>query len=72
MLDDDVAGLSGSLRSNDPLSRDDLTRKRGLVLGGVDGDGGLIPVRGGLEEVLLGAGGGVKGGAEVEGREERL
>jgi len=53
VVDDDVAGLAGGLGSDDALGRDDLAGEGCLVLVDVDGDGGLVPVGIGLEEVLL-------------------
>mmetsp|Transcript_42874 Transcript_42874/g.130419 ORF Transcript_42874/g.130419 Transcript_42874/m.130419 type:complete len:611 (+) Transcript_42874:1500-3332(+) len=53
VIDNDVARLAGRLGSNDALGRDDLAREWSLVLVHVNRDGGLIPVRLGLKEVLL-------------------
>ena len=54
VVDDDVASLSGSLRSNNALGGDNLSGERRLVLVGVHRDGGLVIVRLGLEEILSG------------------
>jgi hypothetical protein len=54
MVDDDVASLSGSLRSNNTLGRDNLSGERGLDLEGVHRNILLVIVRLGLEEILGG------------------
>mmetsp|Transcript_8162 Transcript_8162/g.18080 ORF Transcript_8162/g.18080 Transcript_8162/m.18080 type:complete len:391 (-) Transcript_8162:65-1237(-) len=54
MIDDDVASFSGGGRSNNALGGDNLSGVRGLVLVDVHGDGGLVIVWLGLEEILSG------------------
>jgi hypothetical protein len=53
VVDNDVAGLSGSLWSDNTLGRHDLTSEWRLVLVNVDRNGRLVPVRAGLQKVLL-------------------
>lgn len=53
MIDDDVAGLSGGLRTDDALGGDNFSGEGGLVFVGVGDNCGLIVVRRGLKEVLL-------------------
>merc|ERR1719440_2599688 len=56
VVEDDVARLARRLGADDALAGDDLGRVGALVLEGVHGDRGLVPVGRGLEEVLLLAG----------------
>ena len=53
MIDDNVAGLSSSLGSDDALGGDDLAGEGGFILVNVDWDGRLIPVWLDFEEVLF-------------------
>jgi hypothetical protein len=53
VVDDDVAGLSGGLGSNNTLGGNDLSGEGGLVLVGVDLDVGVVMVGGVFEEILL-------------------
>jgi len=64
VVDDDVAGLTGGLGSDDTLGGHDLTGEGGLVLVGVDLDSGVVVVGGVLEEVLFQ----VEGGSELGSR----
>ena len=48
VIDNDVTGLTGSLRANNALGTDDLSSERSLVLIGVDRNGRLVPIRFGL------------------------
>eukprot|EP00968_Pinguiococcus_pyrenoidosus_P017003 scaffold1659_cov255-Pinguiococcus_pyrenoidosus.AAC.2 len=52
VLDDDVAGLAGGLLTHNALHAEHLALERVLVLVRVHGDGALVPVRLGLQEVL--------------------
>lgn len=52
MVDNDVAGLTCGLWTDNFLSGDDLSGERGLVLENVDRNIGLIVVRLSLEKVL--------------------
>jgi hypothetical protein len=61
MVDNDVAGLTCGLWTDNFLGGDDLSRERGLVLENVDRDIGLVVVRLSLEEVL----GGEKGSTVI-------
>merc|ERR1719310_810387 len=56
VVEDDVARLARGLGADDALARHDLRRVGALVLEGVHGHRGLVPVGRGLEEVLLLAG----------------
>ena len=55
VVDDNVASLTGGLGSDNALGGDNLSGERGLVLVDVDRDSGLVPVRLGFKEVLLGS-----------------
>ncbi len=72
MVDDDVAGLAGGFGAHDALGGDDLAGEGGLVLVHVDGDGGLVVVRLGFQEVLLHGEGGSEGKREGEGEKRRV
>jgi hypothetical protein len=52
VIDDNVVGLTSSLRSDNLLRRDNLSGERGLILPDIDRNGGLVPVWLSLEEVL--------------------
>ena len=65
VVDDDVAGFSGGLGSDDALGGDDFAGEGGFVLVDVGDYGGLVVVGVGLEEVLLD----VQRGSEVEENE---
>ena len=52
VVDDDVASLAGGLWAHDALGGDNLSGEGGLVLEGVDLDGGVVMVRSVLKEVL--------------------
>ena len=52
MVNNNVAGLTSSLRSNNPLGANNLSSEGSLVLVHIDRNGRLIPVRTGLKEVL--------------------
>jgi len=54
VIDNDVASLSSSLGSDNALGRDNLSGERSLILPDIHGNGGLVIVRLGLEEVLSG------------------
>ena len=53
MVDDDVAGFSCGLRSNNTLGGNDLSDEGGLVLVGVDLDVLVVVVGGVFKEVLF-------------------
>ena len=52
MIDDDVASLTGGLRSNDALGGDNLSCERSLVLPNIDRDSALVVVWLSLKEIL--------------------
>lgn len=53
MIDDDVASLTGGLRSDDALSGDDLSGEGSLVFVGVDLEVGNVVVWSELKEILF-------------------
>mmetsp|Transcript_9288 Transcript_9288/g.14662 ORF Transcript_9288/g.14662 Transcript_9288/m.14662 type:complete len:383 (-) Transcript_9288:62-1210(-) len=67
MVNDNVAGLTGGLRTDNALNRNHLSGERSLVLVGVDGDTRLVVVWGGLEEIKTSGGfrGNVLAGADA-------
>ena len=72
VINNDVASLSSSLGSNNTLGRNDLSSEGGLVLVGVDLDGGVVMVGGVFEEVLLQVEGGSVGFCCVKGCVDRF
>ena len=54
VVNDDVASFTSGLRSDNTLGRDNLSSEGSLVLVNIDRNSGLVPVRGGLKEILLG------------------
>lgn len=53
MIDDNVASLTGSLRSNNPLGTNNLASEGSLVLVNIHRNITLIPIRLCLQKVLL-------------------
>jgi len=54
VIDDDVAGLSSGLGSDNALGGDNLSGEGSLVLVNIYRNSGLVPVRLGFKEILLG------------------
>jgi len=54
VVDDDVASFSSSLGSDNALGRDNLSGEGSLVLVNIYRNSGLVPVRLGFKEILLG------------------
>jgi hypothetical protein len=67
VIDDDVASLTGGLRSNDALGGDNLSCERSLVLPHIDRDSALVIVWLSFKEIL-----GTDGSAEQRKKEERM
>lgn len=66
VIDDDVASLTGGLRSNDALGGDNLSCERSLVLPNIDRDSALVVVWLSLKEIL-----GTDGSAGPRNKEDK-
>ena len=53
VVDDNMASFTGSLGADNALGRNNLSRKRRLVLVDIDGNRLLVPIRLGFQKVLL-------------------